>query len=301
VKIPKRELCALFLIIGYNNCVYKNIMSKEFLNSFLPEFKQSPSPSNADNHLTQNLVNQMSAEDHTDTHNDLAIRCLLAWQTKKLPRYLISDNGDIKPDNLSGPLWSPTFYRINLSLTHLRDNLKGMNVLDPFAGSGSMMHALIALNIPNTVVLNDICYRGGKPIWKDENSTGYYYYPQQNFQEYLTLFRKYDLFVKPPDFSVISGHIAKDVSQQLPFNTHEFDWVFSDPPYGRSLESKGFEGLLEYLPETLRVSRFGALLLLPESWLPDIVNRTNYKVEDLTGTLAHKHTTFKTVLAHVYR
>jgi tRNA G10 N-methylase Trm11 len=150
------------------------------------------------------------------------------------------------------------------------------------------------------VTLNDLCYRGGKPIWNSENGDGFYYDPEQNLREYVKLFEVYGDFVSMPNFDKISGYEASDVSRRLPFNDNEFDWVFSDPPYGKSMKTKGCDGLIEYLPEILRVSRNGALLIIPEDWLTVISASGNYKAENLTGTLAHQKTNFKTTLAHVY-
>lgn len=139
------------------------------------------------------------------------------------------------------------------------------------------------------------------PIWESENGEKFYYDPARKLTEYIKLFEKYVDFVTPPDFDKISGYEVSDVGQRLPFNDKEFDWVFSDPPYGKSMKTKGCDGLLEYLSEILRVSRNGALFLIPEHWLPQIVENGMYKAENLTGTLAHQKTNFKTTLAHVYQ
>jgi 16S rRNA G966 N2-methylase RsmD len=275
-------------------------MSGEFATILEQSFELSPSPSEADNCLTKKLLEQLKNPDNTTQNDRLTERCLLAWQTKKLPRYLISDKGEIIIDNLSGPLWSPAFYRIEASLQHLETKLKGKTVLDPFAGSGSMIHTLMSLNIPTKVFLNDICYQGGKPIHTDRNKC-YFYYPELNLEEYKKIFHKHRSYIKePPLFNQEIRYSCFDTSGTIPYKTGQFDWIFTDPPYGRSMGKDMHNLLINCLPEMTRVTRNGVLAIIPEHWIPIINNTKKYHVDNLTGTLAHAKTVFKTALTHIY-
>jgi 16S rRNA G966 N2-methylase RsmD len=275
-------------------------MSQEFIDSFIPQFERSPSPSDADNDLVLKLIDDLAQTQSSSQEAKKAIvHILLAWQTKKLPRYLLSENGSLTEDNLSGPLWSPAYNRIYSSLTQLEVRLRGTDVFDPFAGSGSMEHALLSLDIPNSVTLNDRAYIGGKPITTIEQ-IDYYYNPKRNLIEYVNLFRHFSAFADVPDFNRVLNYNSVDLSlDRLPYNNNEFDWVFTDPPYGRSLKSEPNNNILFYLPEILRVSRYGALFIIPEEWVNGLVEKTPYYIEKLTGTLSHKATRFKTVLVSI--
>lgn len=274
----------------------RSIMSEQLISQLRKDCAESPSPSDADTALAHQLLDIAAREPSTICPQSL-IHCILAWQTKRLPRHLIDSSGATHPDTFSAQ-WSPGFYRLHLAMNQLQERLQGSTVLDPFAGSGSMMNTLMALDIPESVTLNDIGYIPGSPIGSI-NGKSFYYHPQANRDEYTHLFSQYQASIPMPNFDKVEDCTSADVGEGLPFKNNAFDWVFTDPPYGRALGQVGVERFLHYLPEILRVSRNGALLLIPECWLAIIDETGTYAVENLTGTLAHKRTTFKTVVALV--
>lgn len=273
-------------------------MSSEFIKKFELSYKASPSMSCADNILVDQLIS--TALNQGGIIDDLPARCLLAWQTKKLARHLISDDSQVVPDTVSAR-WSPGYYRIDSGLAKLRDEMKGASILDPFSGSGSIMHSLLALDIPSQVFLNDLSYRGGTSIWRDDRGIGYYYYPEENLSEYRSLFNEYQDHVPPVGFDRIAGYGSEDVGRGLSHQTNSFDLVFTDPPYGKNLSSSGINGLLEYLPEMLRVARECVILMIPEAWLTFLANLPKYNVEDLSDCSGHQHSSFSTKLVRIYK
>jgi len=273
-------------------------VKNEFLTKFEQDFLASPSNSEADNALVSQLLAEILSKEEDLSINSMT-KCLLGWQTKKIPRYFISKNGDKCKDAISTK-WSPGFYRINATLKHVEKKLQGTKLLDPFAGSGSMIFSLLSLNIPKSVFLNDLCYEGGSPIFTDINSSKEYFYnPKENLEEYKKLFEIYREFIPKPNFDGVVGCACENVNNHLSHDTNSFDFIFTDPPYNKNLNHSGVEGLINCLPELLRIAREGVLLMIPESWLSDLKKLELYKVENLSGALTHQNTTFRTILVHI--
>ncbi len=274
-------------------------MKNEFIDTFKQDFIASPSNSEADNALVSSFIAEIDLKNESPSISSMT-KCLLGWQTKKLTRHLIDKSGDKREDVISAR-WSPGFYRIATGLECIEKKLRGAKILDTFAGSGSMMFSLLALNIPESVFLNDLSYKGGQPIFTDtDSSRGYFYNPQQNLEEYRLLFERYQKFIPSPNFNLVTGYACEDAGGRLSHDTGSFDLIFTDPPYNKNLSHSGMEGLIASLPELLRISREGAILMIPESWLSDLEKLGSYKVENLSGGLVHKKTTFRTILIHVH-
>ena len=273
-------------------------MNNEFLEKFRQDFNRSPSNSEADNELVRQIINTIVLEDKKPSIYSMT-RCLLGWQTKKIPRYFKKNNGDECNDEVSAR-WSPGYHRIDTGLKYVENILEGSKLLDPFAGSGSMMFSLVALNIPESVFLNDLCYEGGLAIVKNNNpSEECYYNPKKKLEEYKKLFKEYQKFIPRPKFNSAIGFTCED-AKHLSHDTNSFDFIFTDPPYNKNLSSNGIKELINCLPELLRVSKDGVLLMIPENWLTTLENLGSYKVTNLSGALTHKDTTFRTVLAQIH-
>ncbi|NCN03769.1 MAG: hypothetical protein GW942_01690 [Candidatus Pacebacteria bacterium] len=272
-------------------------MSIEFATEIEKKLDVSPSSSLPDNKLAKEFLEIIRSEDSPSV--DSMIRCLLAWQTKKLPRYLVNQKCKVIDDNVSAR-WSPGFHRLDKGLLKVKERLKGADILDPFAGSGSMMHALLSLGIPATVFLNDMCYLGGQAIVEDENSEPYYYYPQRNLSEYKKIFEEFKHHIPAPNLDKIVGYASENAETLALHGDNSFDIVFTDPPYNKNLPSEGVLGLIKYLSEIQRVSKNGAILLIPQSWLKMLKSSNKFRVEDLTGNVANENSNLKTVFTHVY-
>lgn len=258
------------------------------------DLKTAPSTSQADISLAKEI--HKSILDRCDFDPEQAKRLILSMHTKKLPRYLVNSGGSQKCDTVSAK-WSPGFYRMDKSMQILKDKLSGANVLDVYAGSGSMMHTILAMNIPSSVTLNDICYRGGpRTITRD----GYYYSPADNAREYDKLFEKYQASIPRPDFNKVQAHTHSDIQNGLDFGRGSFDYVFTDPPYAKNLEEGGCNDFIKHVPEVLRVTTEGALVVMPEEWVPIIKSSGTCKIETISNPLVHKDTTFRTTLTHLY-
>lgn len=252
-------------------------------------FMSELSPSNADRALAMDLFRQVQ-ERGIESDQENYLRFLLAWKTKSLPRYFVSDSQQVLPDFVS-QRWSTGYYRIDQSLSALRERLQGKKVLDPYAGSGSLEFALMTLGIIENVTLGDIAYPGGQPITVIDE-VGYYYDPLKNITEYNKMLKSFVPNRKPlPKPSVV----LVDTKKQIPFADNSFDYIITDPPYGVNFELNDCRKMFANTRfELLRVSKQGILTFIPESWIAGLGN-----VEVLTPTLTHKDTKLKTRLVHI--
>lgn len=257
------------------------------LNRLRKEILRSPSPSQQDQRLALDLLAFAEGErahfDEMETQN-LLRRVMLAWITRKLPRYF-TENGRLSSDKMSHR-WSPDYYRLESGLQLLWSKLYGKRILDPFAGPGSLSSNLTALGIPRSVMCGDISYFGGKSLAENPRMyhTHTHYHPQYNVQEYENFFARYADIVNPPDFSVLRGYITLHAAQ-LPFEDRAFDYVVSDPPYGFQLREGGSSFFVSCVEEMARVVREGMIFLLPMAWLDTLSRELQRSCTQLTGDL----------------
>lgn len=199
------------------------------------------------------------------------IDCSFGLMMKKIPRFYMAGKGQGEAtdgvifDNESH-YWSPEFYKVAEGWPILSKLLEGKVVLDPFAGAGTLINLLVARGIPRSVVCSDIAYPGGQTV---NNSTSWYH-PHLNVEAARLLFDDLPSWYKP-DMKKISGHVTSD-ARKLPMADSSVDYVFADPPYGKNLQSEagGIGLLFGVLPELRRVSKEGAILMVPCGWLDEL-------------------------------
>ena len=97
--------------------------------------------------------------------------------------------------------------------------------------------------------------------------------------------------------SVIKGYIAAD-ARKLPYRDGAVDFVFGDPPYGKNHPGPGIEVLFGSINELKRVSKEGAILLVPVDWVKKI-RATGHIVEQLTNDLSGKKSSLSVCYIHL--
>jgi cytidylate kinase len=185
--------------------------------------------------------------------------------------------------------WSPEFYKIAEGWPTIRAYLKDKTVLDPFAGPGAMMNLLVARGIVKKAFYSDLFY-------SSMNEEGRRYDPQLNTEAGLLLFESLPSWYKP-DISAIKGYIAAD-SRKLPFQDEAVDFVFGDPPYGKNHDGPGIGVLFGSINELKRVSKEGAILMVPMDWIKEI-RAGGHEVEQLTEDLSRGKSNLPVCYIHI--
>lgn len=212
---------------------------------------------------------------------------------KGVPRFFHDKDGKIVIDTESRN-WSPGYYKIANAWPTLKAMLEGKTVLDPYAGAGTYLNLLAARGIPKSVTYGDISYIGGHPI----NGGKYRYSPDLNKVMLTTLFDRLPSWYKPISAAMDRPTAYSTLNaRNLPFADDSFDMVTGDPPYGIALRDGCVEDFVDGLPELLRVSREGCLMLIPVAWLPTL-DKKGVIYSNLTGDLAHGHSDVATTFVH---
>ena len=207
--------------------------------------------------------------------------CWFGLMMKEAPRFFADKEGTpiIDTDSKS---WTPEFYKIAEGWPILSSLLKDQKILDPFAGAGTLINLLVARNIPESALLSDIAFNGGKPVDKE----GHTYLPVLNNQISQLLFDNLPSWYKP-DFSPIQGYVTANANQ-LPIRDDSFDYVVADPPYGRNCATGGIGLLLGSINEFNRVATKGSILMVPVEWVKEI-SAAGHVVTQLTKDVSRGH------------
>lgn len=212
------------------------------------------------------------------------IDCWYGLMMKEIPRYFVDKQGILQYD-IESHSWSPEYYKVAEGWPTITSHLRGKTVLDPFAGSGTLMSLLVARGIPKEAYYSDLSYAGGKTI----NGSGYWYQPQLNVEASRLLFDTLPSWYRP-DFSIVKGFITANAFG-IPLKDNAVDYVFADPPYGKNLNDGGIGVLFGSIKELVRVSREGAILLVPVDWLKEL-RSGDIRVTQLTKDVSRGHSGF---------
>lgn len=189
---------------------------------------------------------------------------------KKIPRFLqdTSDRLLLDTDSIK---WSPSAFVLLNGLPVFKEYLQDAEILDPFAGSGSMMNFLAANEIPGKIIYGDISYpteegrkEGGRPIVGNSR-----YSPEINAIMHSYVFDGLPSWCQPELLSRIERMMHFDATA-IPFGMESVDFIVTDPPYGLDLADGSLQFFIETLPELLDVSKKGGLFLVPMSWNQEI-------------------------------
>ena len=245
--------------------------------------------------LTQRLAitkNQVGlAEIRKEIKNRL-LEATFALLIQKIPRFFTKHqqrDGDheITIDECSRK-WTPEYYKLANIWPTLKSMVKGKTIIDPFAGSGVLINVIQSLELPESVTLADLSYPGGHTL----NHTGHFYNPKLNSDMIKVMFDELPSWYKP-NFVDRNSLFTTHDAQKMPFENRQFDLVVSDPPYGDNLKDGGIEFFIETLPEILRVTKEGAILIIPKKWIPILLEqkmRFDLLVEDMSGGNSKKPT-----------
>jgi 16S rRNA G966 N2-methylase RsmD len=207
--------------------------------------------------------------------------CWFGLMMKEAPRFFSNAEGDTTLDTESQS-WTPEFYKIAEGWPVLSTLLKDKQILDPFAGAGTLINLLVARNIPESAVLSDIAFSGGKPVDKE----GHTYLPALNNQISQLLFDNLPSWYKP-DFTPIKGYVTANANK-LPLKDDCIDYVVADPPYGKNCATGGIGLLLGSISEFNRVAREGSVLMVPVEWVKEI-EAAGHTVTLLTKDVSRGH------------
>lgn len=209
------------------------------------------------------------------------VDCWFGLMMKQVPRFFEDAKGEISLDDISHA-WTPEYYKVAEAWPVLKTMLKGKSILDPFGGAGTLVNLLAARGVIKSAVLSDISYLGGKPI--DEH--GHTYATEMNAQMSHVLFDNLPSWYKP-NLDVIQDRVPADATK-LPFDDNYFDFIVTDPPYGKNHDSGGIGLTIGCLPEFERVTKLGTIMLLPirsannkTDW-PTEIERAGYPVKLMT-------------------
>jgi cytidylate kinase len=207
--------------------------------------------------------------------------CWFGLMMKEAPRFFSNADGETSIDSDS-PKWTPEFYKIAEGWPILSTMLKDKEILDPFAGAGTLMNLLVARNVPKSAVLSDIAFIGGVPL----DAEGHTYLPGLNTQISQLLFDNLPSWYKP-DFTPIKGHVTASANK-LPIKDNAVDYIVADPPYGKNCASGGIGLLIGSIREFNRVAREGSILMVPIEWMKEI-EAAGYSVIQLTKDVSRGH------------
>jgi 16S rRNA G966 N2-methylase RsmD/cytidylate kinase len=213
------------------------------------------------------------------------VDCWLGLMMKTVPRFFEDKNGNITLDTVSHA-WTPEYYKVAEAWPILSTILKNKRVLDPFGGAGTLINLLAARGVISNATVTDIAYRGGTPI--DDN--GNVYAAELNAQMTHVLFDSLPSWYKP-DISRIERFQAD--ARAIPLPDGSFDYIITDPPYGKNHSSGGIGILIGCLPEFERLTRKGSILMVPMGpegsgkldW-PTEIAHAGFPVTPLTGDIS---------------
>lgn len=203
-------------------------------------------------------------------------RLVFSLYLKTAPRFLVCENGAFMSDLISTS-WTLEYYRIEPILHKLRRIIKGKNILDPMAGSGSDMNLVAAFCQPKSIICADICYRGGRMV----PNTDMYYAPERNREMIEGLYNELPDIYKPHLYQIIKRYEYQD-ARKLTYKNKEFAWVVTHPPFGINYKPGGALYLISMLPELKRVATQGIIFSALTTWKKEFELK-NILVHDLTG------------------
>lgn len=190
--------------------------------------------------------------------------CWFSIMMKEAPRFFKSEDDGLILDNESQQ-WSPEYYKVAEGWPVLRTLLEGKDILDPFAGAGTLVHYLASRDIPKTATLSDIGYADGAPVDGD----GHVYVPELNAKTTQLFFDNLPSWYKP-DLTNVTNYDTAD-ARELPYADDSFDYIVSDPPYGKNCKTGGIGLLLGSLSEFRRVAKEGSILMVPTEWVGEVI------------------------------
>jgi len=209
------------------------------------------------------------------------VDCWFGLMMKQVPRFFEDVDGNISLDEVSHA-WTPEYYKVAEAWPVLKTMLKNKNILDPFGGAGTLVNLLAARGVIKSAVLSDIAYLGGQPI----DNHGHTYATELNAQMSHVLFDNLPSWYKP-NLDIIEKRVTAN-SMDLPFDDDSFDYIVTDPPYGKNHDSGGIGLTIGSLREFERVTKLGTIMLLPmqpTDWAKQI-SAAGYKVDLLTGDVS---------------
>ncbi len=226
------------------------------------------------------------------------VDCWFGLMMKQVPRFFEDADGNISLDEVSHA-WTPEYYKVAEAWPVLKTLLKGKNILDPFGGAGTLVNLLAARGVIRKAVLSDISYYGGQSIDKH----GHTYATELNAQMSHVLFDNLPSWYKP-NLDVIEDRVQADATH-LPFRDGSFDFVVTDPPYGKNHDSGGIGLTIGCLPEFERVTTRGTIMMLPIKsanshldWPTEIKN-AGFPVELLTTDVSRKQSAYPVCYAKI--
>ncbi len=197
------------------------------------------------------------------------VDCWFGLMMKQVPRFFENAAGDISLDEVSHA-WTPEYYKVAEAWPVLKTILKGKRILDPFGGAGTLVNLLAARDIVQSARLSDISYRGGVPV----DHHGHTYSTQLNAEMSRVLFDELPSWYKP-NLDIIEDRVSAN-ARQLPFTDRSFDYIVTDPPYGKNHDSGGIGLTIGCLPEFERVTRKGTIMMMP---MRSATNKTDWASE----------------------
>lgn len=206
---------------------------------------------------------------------------------KGSPRFYQDADGVISLD-VTSSRWSPEFYKIANAWPVLSNLLKGKEILDPFAGPGTLTNMLAGRNIPKKIHVSDIAYQNGEPL----DDEGHLYVPEMNRMMWTSFFDRLPSWYRPNTTPVEEPKTAD--ARRLPFDDKSIDYIVTDPPYDKNHAGGGVSLLLEVLPEFARVSKLGSVMLLPVGWVQELKKRVPYGITQITGDLSAGRSNYPT-------
>jgi len=213
------------------------------------------------------------------------IDCWFGLMMKRVPRFFTTEQADTGKRKLildkESHNWTPEYYKVAEAWPILSALLKNKTVLDPFAGAGSFLNLLVARGIVKSATYSDLAYKGGKPI----NGSRELYVPKLNMEAAQLLFDDLPSWYKPDFKNVVQEPVTAD-ARNLPFKDAEFDYVCTDPPYGKNCDAGGLGIMLGTINECLRVAKKGAIMMVPLKWMDDLRSHGGFDMETLTGDVS---------------
>jgi 16S rRNA G966 N2-methylase RsmD len=172
---------------------------------------------------------------------------------RNAPRFNKTPEGEIVID-YDTTKYSPEYYKISELYQAFRHKFTNKTILDPFGGSGMMLNVFAARGIASEITLTDIQY---------DESNGNVYVPNMNLQSWQLAFDNLPSWYHPKIYPVKT--YAMD-ARELKFPDKSFDFVVTDPPYGKNCLNGNLQIVKESIPELLRVAKEGVFMLVPEEW-----------------------------------
>jgi 16S rRNA G966 N2-methylase RsmD len=193
------------------------------------------------------------------------------------PKYYITKTGEIRKDENSH-MWAPEFYKIARAWPLLKSLLIDKEIFDPFAGAGNLSFHLVGRGIIKRAVLGDLSYFGGSPLNGDE----IYYDPFLNFGLYSSFFNGLPELFKPDNRRI--SFLTMNALNPA-FGKRSFDYILTDPPYGKNLNDGGIKSFLKFTESLLPLARKGIIYLIPQEWNSVLINN-GFNMQQLTNDLS---------------